>query len=74
MFNNSLFNNSSQDKTIINKVSPGGSEWQKPPGNKQNNSKVALKLQNYSPGGSEWQKPPGNIINKFKSGKSPIQN
>ena len=44
-------------------MSPGGSEWQKPPGNKQNNSKVALKLQNYSPGGSVWQKPPGNIIN-----------
>ena len=40
MFNNSLFNNSSQDKTIINKVSPGGSEWQKPPGNKQSNSKI----------------------------------
>ena len=63
LFNNSLFNNSSQDKTIINKCSPGGSEWQKPPGSKQNNSKVALKLQNYSPGGSAWQKPPGNIIN-----------
>ena len=25
---------------IINKVSPGGSEWQKPPGNKQSNSKI----------------------------------
>ena len=29
-----------QDIAIIDKVNPGGSEWQKPPGNKQNNSKV----------------------------------
>ena len=29
---------------IIDKDSPGSSEWQKPPGNKQNNSKVEITI------------------------------
>ena len=33
-----------QDIAIIDKDSPGGSEWQKPPGNKQNNSKVEITI------------------------------
>ena len=33
-------------RCISNKVSPGGSEWQKPPGNKQNNSKAENPIKN----------------------------
>ena len=61
-----------QDIAIIDKVSPGGSEWQKPPGNKQNNSKVENHHLNSALVAQSSKNHQG--INKFKSGKPPIQN